>query len=174
LSSKQKTRSVTLGLGGNIGDVAVTMTIALDFLHSVEGIEICNVSPLYKTPPWGITSQNRFINACVEIATLLTPFELLLQCQSIETRLKRKRTMRWGPRTIDIDILTYQGFVSRDATLSVPHPRMLERAFVLVPLADIVPDLIIVGKQVSHWCNAVDQTGIERLNDETEWWPAAI
>ena len=159
-------KTATLGLGGNIGDVVDTLQKALVRLHGIDGIEIVQVSPLYKTPPWGITSQNWFVNGCVEVATTLLPEQLLENCQAIENALHRKRTLRWGPRTIDIDILTFSGFASEDEHLSIPHPRMLARAFVLVPLADIVPDLLILGKPVSHWCDAVDQTGIERLDTE--------
>ncbi len=146
-------KSVTLGLGGNIDDVVDTLRKALDQLQALEKVDIVQVSPLYKTPPWGFESQNWFINACVEISTSLQPLTLLEQCQTIETALHRKRTLRWGPRTIDIDILTFEDFLSGDEVLTVPHPRMLERAFVLVPLADIVPAQVISGKSVATWCD---------------------
>ncbi len=86
--------------------------------------------------------------------------------------LKRKRTIRWGPRTIDIDILTFQGFTSDDPALTVPHPRMLERSFVLVPLCDIAPDLEISGKTTTDWLTGLDASEIEVLNDKMNWWKA--
>jgi 2-amino-4-hydroxy-6-hydroxymethyldihydropteridine diphosphokinase len=156
-------KTATLGIGGNIGDVVDIMRRAVSYLDACDGIDILKISPLYKTPPWGLEDQDWFINACLLISCTLPPKKLLAACQSIEKKLHRKRNIRWGPRTIDIDILTLEGFTSSDPALTVPHPRMHERAFVLVPLADIAPDLMVSGKTVSDWQKTVDCSDIERL-----------
>jgi len=163
-------KSATLGLGGNIGDVAETMGKALDLLQAVPGLEIVKVSSLYKTPPWGIVTQDWFVNACVEISTTLSPHQLLEQCLSIELQLKRVRTLRWGPRTIDIDVLTFEDYTSGEPKLTVPHPRMLERAFVLVPLGEITPELKVSGKSIEDWIKEADRSGIEKIEGSLPWW----
>lgn len=173
MSNNNSTKSATLGLGGNIGDVVFTMRKALDKLQAHEGLDIVKISSLYKTPPWGIEDQDWFVNACVEISCTLSPQELLEQCLATEKHLKRKRTLRWGPRTIDIDVLTFENYESDEAKLTVPHPRMLERAFVLVPLAEITPDLEISGQSALNWLQAVEQADIEKINCTMPWWKAS-
>jgi len=159
-----------LGIGGNIGDVATTMGKALDYLQAQPGIKVVQISSLYKTPPWGIKDQAWFINACVEVVCELSPVQLLDQCLAAEKHLKRQRTLRWGPRTIDIDVLTFEGFASDEPSLTVPHPRMLERAFVLVPLADIAPDLEVSGHTVAYWLQKVEQGEIIKIENDKPWW----
>lgn len=171
MSDIETATTATLGIGGNIGDVVDTMHKALDILQGEAGIEIIAVSPLYKTPPWGFEDQDWFINACLVISCALSPSELLETCLATEKVLNRKRDVRWGPRTIDIDILTIDGFSSDDSHLTVPHPRMLERAFVLVPLADIAADMMVSGKAVSRWLDTVDHSDIEKLDVKSPWWP---
>ncbi|MFZ1814133.1 MAG: 2-amino-4-hydroxy-6-hydroxymethyldihydropteridine diphosphokinase [Rhizobiaceae bacterium] len=158
-----------LGLGGNIGDVRSSMNLALDRLDAVEGIHILAVSALYATPPWGVVDQPDFLNACVTLETTLTARELLHECLEAERSLKRERKERWGPRTIDIDILAMEGVELRSDALTLPHPRMHERAFVLMPLADIAPDLFIFGKTVAHWLEGADKQSITRLASGEEW-----
>ncbi len=162
-----------LGIGGNIGDVVSTMGKALDYLQARPGIDIVQISPLYKTPPWGIEDQDWFINACAEVSCTLSPVELLEQCLAAEKHLNRERTLRWGPRTIDIDVLTFEGYSSDEPSLTVPHPRMLERAFVLVPLADIAPGLEVSGHSVSHWLQTVEQGKITKIKSKIPWWQKA-
>ena len=174
LAKRNPPKSATLGLGGNIGDVVATMRKALDKLQAHSELDIVKISSLYKTPPWGIEDQDWFVNACVEITTTLSPHELLEQCLATEKHLKRKRTLRWGPRTIDIDVLTFENYESDETKLTVPHPRMLERAFVLVPLAEIAPELMVQGHSVQHWLCGVEQSDIEKINCETPWWTASI
>ncbi len=167
-----KAKTAFLGLGGNIGDVVATMRGALDYLHGQQGFAVVNISPLYKTPPWGFEDQDWFVNGCVSVSCTLPPMALLEACLAAEAHLHRVRTVRWGPRTIDIDVLIYDGFASDDEVLTVPHPRMLERAFVLKPLADIAPALKISAKTIAEWLECSDQAGIEKLDIEMPWWLA--
>ena len=160
----------TLGLGGNVGDPVRAMAEALKRIDGHAACRVVIVSRLYSTPPWGRTDQPDFVNACALIETRLSPQDLLELCLSIERELKRVRLERWGPRTIDIDILTYADRDVSTDTLAIPHPRITERAFVLVPLADIAPDLMIAGNSVEHWANVIDHAGIAAKSDDGTWW----
>jgi 2-amino-4-hydroxy-6-hydroxymethyldihydropteridine diphosphokinase len=119
----------------------------------------------YRTPPWGITDQPEFINRCIWIATTLTPEKLLERAQKVEHAFGRNREkeIRWGPRTVDIDILTYGNVTTNTPELTLPHPRLFERAFVLMPLAEMLPDCEIAGIHVQDALAKVDRSGIERL-----------
>ena len=169
LSGPTKTRAF-LGLGGNIGEPARAIAAALGILDSDAHTEVVAASSLYRTPPWGKTDQPDFLNAAAEIATGHTPRALLSLCLEAERALKRERRERWGPRIIDIDILIYGEHAVHEAGLDIPHPRMLERAFVLAPLAEIAPQLPIAGKPVSEWLAAVDAAGIVRQPTGAGWW----
>lgn len=131
-----------------MGDREAYLAGARERLATTEGIMLLRGSPLYHTRPVGKTDQAWFLNQVVEVETILSPEALLAVCQGIEAELGRVRHERWGPRTLDIDILTYGPVRSDDPRLTLPHPRMLERAFVLVPLADLVPELQIATKSV--------------------------
>lgn len=160
----------TLGLGGNIGDPKAAMAEALRLLDGRDDCRLLAVSKLYMTPPWGKTDQADFFNCCALIETKLAPEDLLATGLSIERGMKRERLERWGPRTIDIDVLTY-GDVEQDTQpLQLPHPRMTERAFVLMPLADIAPDLMIKGKPVLSWLALVNADGITVADENRDWW----
>lgn len=163
-------RQAWLGLGGNVGDPVANMRAALLALSTTPGVGLVGVSRLYKTPPWGKTDQDWFFNACAVIATDLSPHALLDLCLSIERSLKRVRTERWGPRTIDIDVLSIDGVRLEDERLSLPHPRMTERAFVMVPLADLVPEASVAGRTVRDWAETSDRAGIEIASDRADWW----
>ena len=164
-------RKAWLGLGGNIGDPIATMGRALRALDRRADISVLAVSQVYKTPPWGKTDQAWFHNACAEIETALDPETLLSTCLDVETQLKRERRERWGPRIIDIDVLAYAGLDRFDSeTLVLPHPRMTERAFVLVPLSDIAPTLVISGKSVAQWRDLCDRSGVETARSDGDWW----
>lgn len=160
----------TLGLGGNMGDPAAAMARALVLLDTRPDCRVTQVSKLYRTPPWGKTDQDWFFNACAEVRTSLSPADLLGACLSIERQMKRERLERWGPRTIDIDILTFAGFVQQSETLQIPHPRMTERGFVLKPLADFAPRLVVSGRSVAEWLQDADVTGIEVADPNADWW----
>jgi 2-amino-4-hydroxy-6-hydroxymethyldihydropteridine diphosphokinase len=158
-----------LAFGGNVGEVRETFDRALTMLCDGTQVRLKARSSDYATPPWGVEDQPPFVNRCVAIDTRLTPEALLARVQAIEHALGRARTeeRRWGPRPIDIDILAYDDVVRRGADLTLPHPRLFERAFVLVPLAEIVPQRSIAGKRVHDALALIDTTGISRLPPRT-------
>lgn len=131
-----------LSIGSNMGDRLHHLTEAVRALHSHGGIEVTEVSSIYETEPVGYTDQDSFLNLAVGLETSLDPFELLSVCQGIENDLGRVREIRWGPRTVDLDILLYNHDNIESENLIVPHPRMGERAFVLVPLLEIAPGIV--------------------------------
>jgi 2-amino-4-hydroxy-6-hydroxymethyldihydropteridine diphosphokinase len=154
-----------IALGGNVGDVRATFDQAIAKLCSDDAVRLTARSSDYRTPPWGVIEQAPFVNAAIAVATSLAPHDLLARAQECERALGRNRALerRWGPRTIDIDLLAYDDLVLVDRDLILPHPRMLERAFVLVPLAEIAPDRLIAGVKVSDALDRVDANGIEKL-----------
>ncbi|MER9434128.1 2-amino-4-hydroxy-6-hydroxymethyldihydropteridine diphosphokinase [Mesorhizobium sp. M0618] len=164
--------TVYLSLGGNLGDPAKSMGAALRILDADADTRVTGVSSLYRTPPWGKLDQPDFLNAAAEISTVLAPRALLDLCLDAERKLKRVREERWGPRLIDIDILVFGDRVIHETGLEVPHPRMLERAFVLAPLAEIAPGLVVSGRSITDRLVAVDTSGIERLSSGRDWWLA--
>ena len=159
-----------LGIGGNIGDVVQGMRRAIQALASHENIEVVSVSPVYKTPPWGKEDQDWFHNACLQVATTLSARQLLEVCLGIETAQDRKREERWGPRTIDLDILLFGDHVIDEPGLQVPHPRMGERVFVLQPLADLDDGLTVSGKTVLEMLAELGPTELEPLAFSPDWW----
>lgn len=130
-----------LSLGTNLGDRAYYLARAVEALTEHPAIQVLARSSIYETEPWGLPDQPQFWNLVLQVETDLPPLELLKFCQHIETELGRKRLVRWGPRTIDIDILLYDNISSDLPELTLPHPRMEERAFVLIPLREIAPQL---------------------------------
>ena len=166
-------RTASLGLGGNIGDPRAAMAEALRQLDGRSDCEVVAVSRLYKTPPWGKIDQADFFNCCALVRTTLEPEALLEACLDIERGMKRERIERWGPRTIDIDILTYEGHRSEGDRLELPHPRMTQRGFVLMPLADIGASLNVEGRTVAEWLESAETAGIELVSDDREWWREA-
>lgn len=130
-----------LGLGGNVGDAVETLTSAVYALHDSAGIAVEDVSGIYETPPWGGVEQPPFANAVVRIRTTLAPLELLRECQLTEEAFGRDRDaeVRWGPRPLDVDVLLYGDETIDTPELTVPHPRLAERAFALVPLMEVFP-----------------------------------
>jgi 2-amino-4-hydroxy-6-hydroxymethyldihydropteridine diphosphokinase len=163
-------RSATLGLGGNLGDPRRAMAEALRALDARPDCRVTAVSRLYRTPPWGKTDQDWFFNACAEVETTLGPEMLLETCLEIERAMKRVRKERWGPRTIDIDLLTFDDQSIVTDTLHLPHPRMTERGFVLMPLADFAADLSVGGRTIREWLNRADVTGIDVADENVDWW----
>jgi 2-amino-4-hydroxy-6-hydroxymethyldihydropteridine diphosphokinase len=154
-----------LALGGNVGDVRSTFDKAITLLCDGTTIRLTARSSDYRTPPWGITDQPPFVNAVIAVATALTPDDLFARAIAVERALGRDRRneRRWGPRTIDIDLLVYGDLVLNDTDLTLPHPRLFERAFVLVPLVEIAPDRVIAGVRISDALKRVDATDVERL-----------
>lgn len=159
-----------IGLGGNLGDPLRQMAAALRHLDAHPAIVVESASPVYRTPPWGRLDQPDFLNACAALRTPLAPAALLRFCLDTEAALHRERRERWGPRTIDIDLIDHDGRREETADLVLPHPRARERAFVLVPLADIAPDLAIDGQPVSHWLAGLDRGGIALFRAGGDWW----
>jgi 2-amino-4-hydroxy-6-hydroxymethyldihydropteridine diphosphokinase len=154
-----------VGLGGNIGDVRTTLDRAVAALCDGAIVRLLAQSSDYATPPWGVEDQPAFVNRCIAVATALTPRVLLERALAVERTLGRDRSreQRWGPRPIDIDLLAYDDLALNAPGLTLPHPRMLDRAFVLVPLAEIVPDRVIAGVRVRDALARLDASGIERL-----------
>jgi 2-amino-4-hydroxy-6-hydroxymethyldihydropteridine diphosphokinase len=154
-----------IGLGGNLGDVRQTLARAINLLCKDDELRLLARSSDYSTPPWGFEDQPPFINACIAVQTKLTPRQLLARAHRVEQKLGRDRAaeQRWGPRRIDIDLLAYDDLTLRTSDLTLPHPRLLARAFVLVPLAEIAPDRVIAGIQVRDALARLDSSGIERL-----------
>ena len=135
-------RRAFIGLGSNMGDRAAYLEAARRALAGSEGIVLAGVSSLYETEPVGYTEQGWFLNQVVEISTGLDSWSLLRVLQGIEQSLGRQRLIRWGPRVIDLDILLYGDDVLSSQELTVPHPRLYERSFVLAPLNEIAPDYV--------------------------------
>jgi 2-amino-4-hydroxy-6-hydroxymethyldihydropteridine diphosphokinase len=154
-----------LALGGNVGDVRASLERAVGQLCDGVAVALLARSSDYRTPPWGVKDQPPFVNLCIAVATTLSPQELFARAQGVERALGRNRAheQRWGPRMVDIDLLAYDGLALDTPELTLPHPRLFERAFVLVPLAEIAPERLIGGTKVRDALAKVDQTGIERL-----------
>lgn len=137
-----------IGLGGNLGDRRANLERALALLSRPPHLRVRRVAPVYETKPVGYIAQGDFLNTVAEVGTTLAPDDLLTVLQTVENALGRVRTIRWGPRTIDLDLLLYGDLEINRPHLTVPHPLMFERAFVLVPLAGLVPDRILRGRSV--------------------------
>jgi len=154
-----------IALGGNTGPVRDTLNRAVSLLCDRGEVSLLRRSADYQTPPWGVQDQPAFINSCFRVMTTLTPRQLLERAQGVERALGRDRSQerRWGPRPIDIDLISYDDVTINEPGLTLPHPRVLERAFVLVPLAEIAPDWVINGVTVSDALSRIDCSGIERL-----------
>lgn len=154
-----------LALGGNVGDVRATLDRAVAALCDGEEVRLLARSADYRTPPWGVEDQPAFVNLCIAVETAMTPRALLARAQAIERALGRERSseQRWGPRPVDIDLIAYDDLALNEPDLKLPHPRLFERAFVLVPLAEIAADKIIDGIRVRDALARVDRKGVEKL-----------
>ncbi len=134
-----------VGLGANLGPREVTLLRAVDLIAATDGVEVLEVSQLQETDPVGVVDQPIFLNGAVAVETTLTARELLDVLLSVERELGRVRTERWGPRTIDLDLLVFGDEVVDEPGLQVPHPHLRERRFALEPLAELEPELVIPG-----------------------------
>ena len=139
-----------IGIGSNMGDKRCMITQAIQRLDEIPGMQVEAVAPFYRTAPIGYAKQAYFINTVVKVSTVFTPRQLLKELQQIENAFGRKRTIRWGPRTLDLDILIYGDLELDEPDLQIPHPRMQERAFVICPLADINPDYLVHGEKAAQ------------------------
>ncbi|MGE0752603.1 MAG: 2-amino-4-hydroxy-6-hydroxymethyldihydropteridine diphosphokinase [Variibacter sp.] len=154
-----------LGLGGNLGDVRDTLERAIATFCDDKTVRLLARSADYRTPPWGRTDQPPFVNCAIAVETTLPPRALLQRALAVERAFGRDRAggERWGPRLLDIDILVYDDVTLNEPDLALPHPRLLERAFVLVPLAEIRPDVTVHGVRIADAMERTDRMGIARL-----------
>jgi 2-amino-4-hydroxy-6-hydroxymethyldihydropteridine diphosphokinase len=159
--------SALIALGGNVGDARARFDAAVDAIRRQAPATLTARSADYETPPWGGVAQPAFINACIAIETERDPQTLLATLHAIERMFGRDRAQetRWGPRTLDLDLIAYDDVALDTSELTLPHPRLFERAFVLVPLAEIAPDRVIAGRSVREALSRVSQEGIARLPD---------
>ncbi|MGM0370282.1 MAG: 2-amino-4-hydroxy-6-hydroxymethyldihydropteridine diphosphokinase [Bacillota bacterium] len=157
--------TVYLGLGTNIGAKEKNLRKAVNLLKQTPGLKLIQVSSIYETAPWGYEEQNNFLNLCLELKTELEPQELLTVCQKVENDLGRVRNKKWGPRIIDVDILTYDDLKINTPKLIIPHPRIKERAFVLVPLQDLNTNLLIDGHRIEEYLAEISTAGIEHYSN---------
>ena len=154
-----------LALGGNVGNSRAILDRAIGLLCDGKEVRLIARSSDYRTPPWGFKYQPHFVNLAIIVETTLGPHELLARAQEVEIRLGRDRVRekRNGPRTADIDILAYDDLTLNEPNLTLPHPRLFERAFVLIPLAEIAGDRVIAGRRVDEAARVVDAGQIHRL-----------
>jgi len=154
---------VYLALGTNLGDRPANLRAAIDALPP--HVRVLAESPVYETPPWGVTDQPAFLNMALKGETYLAPSALLTHLKHLETQLGRTPSIRYGPRQIDMDILFYDDMRLDTPELTIPHPRLHERTFVLVPLSDIAPDLVhpLLRKTVAELRAGCDTSGIKRF-----------
>jgi 2-amino-4-hydroxy-6-hydroxymethyldihydropteridine diphosphokinase len=154
-----------IGLGGNVGGTREILNQAIAMFCDGEQVRLISRSSDYRTKPWGVSDQPPFINICLSVETILDPRNLLSRAQEVERAFGRDRSkeQRWGQRAVDIDILTYDDLTLADEDLTLPHPRLFDRAFVIVPLAEIVPEHFISGVRIRDAVTQVDRTGIEKL-----------
>jgi 2-amino-4-hydroxy-6-hydroxymethyldihydropteridine diphosphokinase len=154
-----------IALGGNVGNVRDTLDRAIAAFCDGAAVRLLARSSDYRTPPVGVTDQPPFINCAIVAATELPPPALLARAQWVEVEFGRNRSQEqhWGPRTLDIDLIAYDDVTMNASELTLPHPRALERAFVLLPLADLVPERRISGVRIKNALACVDHTGIEKL-----------
>jgi 2-amino-4-hydroxy-6-hydroxymethyldihydropteridine diphosphokinase len=154
-----------VAFGGNVGDARTTMANGIAAFCDGEAVRLVARSSDYRTPPWGVADQPPFVNACIRVETALAPRDLLARALSVERAFGRDRAKerRWGPRPLDIDLLTYGDTVLDTPDLTLPHPRLFERAFVLVPLLEIAPEAVVSGRPLAAALAGLDQGGIDKL-----------
>lgn len=163
-------KEIFLALGSNIGDRTEALKTAIELLQKTETISVLECSNVYETKPVGVTDQADFLNLVLKAVTSSPPQELLQVTQSIEKEMGRIKDVRWGPRNIDLDILLYNDENIMMEELSIPHPRMAERAFVLIPLMDVVSNS--KTDEVKHWLSSLpaeEKAGV-RLYGQTDGW----
>ena len=154
-----------IGFGSNVGDKVEHIRSAAERLRKVDGVKQVKMSSLYRTAPVGKTDQDWFVNAVGKVDTDLSAKELFNECIEIERALKRVRRERWGPRTIDLDVLLYGDQIFDTDDLQVPHPRMHERAFVLIPLAELEPGIRLNGQGVAGLISDLEASRVRHLDE---------
>lgn len=167
-STLQNPKRAVLSIGSNLGNRLETLQGAVDALEDTPGLRVKAVSPVYETAPWGVEagSQPTFFNAVLLVRTTLPPASLMERAHAVEEAFARVRDEQWGPRTLDVDIVAYQGAVSDDPALTLPHPRAHERAFVLVPWHDVEPAAELPGHgPVAELLAQVGRQGVHERAD---------
>jgi 2-amino-4-hydroxy-6-hydroxymethyldihydropteridine diphosphokinase len=158
-----------VALGGNVGDVRDTLERAIAAFCDGKTVRLLARSSDYRTRAWGVEDQPAFVNLCIAVETSLRPRALLSRAQAVERTLGRERSKerRWGPRPVDIDLIAYEDLAIDEPELTLPHPRLFARAFVLVPLAEIAPERLIAGRRVRDALAQLDTSGVEKLPART-------
>ena len=158
-------RQAVLALGSNLGDRRDILQGGADAVAGLPEVRVTAASPVYETVPVGGPPQPDYLNAVLLVATSLPPAVLLGRLHEIEAAFDRVRLVRWGPRTLDLDLIAYDDVSIQKPELTLPHPRLFERAFVLVPLSEIAPDRLIAGRSIKAALAGLKTEGIERLPD---------
>jgi len=153
-----------IGIGSNVGDKAANIVRAIELLTADGAVRLIAQSKLYRSAPWGVTDQDWFVNAAITVATDVSAQELLGRAQAVENEMGRVRLRHWGPRVIDVDILTYRDRNIDEANLKVPHPLIGERAFVLKPLKDVAPEVRVGGKSIDEALAKLDASDVVPLD----------
>lgn len=162
-------REIGLGFGSNVGDKSANLARAMEIVFSRGQIEFLAASSVWRTAPWGYVDQDWFANACAVGRTEMTADEAIAFTQSVEEEIGREKTFRWGPRSIDVDILYLGDEKVSSERLIVPHKEMFNRAFVLAPLAEIRPGLVLDGRSIREAAEAVGSAGLQRMG--APWKP---
>ena len=160
-----------LGLGSNLGDKKQYLHQAIQGLYRHESMDLLAISSIYESEPWGGVEQDVFLNLVSKIETDLAPADLLAVCLALEAKLERVRLERWGPRTMDIDILWYEGWEMATPELVIPHPYLLERDFVVIPFGEIAPELVIGDRTMSRWADDFVESGIKKVKSSSTSHP---
>ena len=152
-------RKALIGIGSNIGDRKEHIDTAIEALNNIPSVKVARMSPIYETEPWGYVNQAKFFNAVIEVETNLTANTLLGVCLGIEAGIGRIRDIKNGPRVLDLDLLLFEGQECTSAELTLPHPRMFERDFVLIPLRDLYPEMKIYKKyNLVHYYDMLEES----------------
>jgi 2-amino-4-hydroxy-6-hydroxymethyldihydropteridine diphosphokinase len=159
----ERSFDAAIALGSNVGDKRANIARAIELLTARGDVVLVQRSRDYRSAPWGVLEQDWFVNAVITVATELGPHDLLARCQDVENEMGRVRLKRWGPRVIDVDVLTYRDQRINDPDLIVPHPFIAERGFVLVPLREVAPALRIGGKRLDVLIERIDTGDLAAL-----------
>lgn len=152
-----------IGLGSNVGDKRANIARAIDLLTADGAVRLVARSRDYSSAPWGVLDQDWFVNAVITVATALAPHALLHRCQDVENTMGRVRQLKWGPRLIDVDVLTYRDETIDTPDLKVPHPFIAARGFVMVPLAEVAPQLSVNGQALEQLIARVDVSDLKPM-----------
>ena len=154
-----------IGIGSNVGDKAANIVRAIEILCSDGAVRLVAASRLYRSAPWGILDQDWFVNGAAAVATDVAPHELLRRCLAVEDAMGRVRSVKWGPRLVDVDVLTYRGQTIDTPDLKIPHPFIEQRSFVVLPMMDLAPDEVVRGRRVRELLAALPADGTVLFHD---------